>query len=132
MAEDAIVIDSGALTAFAEGDKTIRIALAKDIIDGADVLVPSAVIAESMTGVARRDALVNRALEAMLIVDLAETIARAAGAVRHAARARRSGTIDAIVVATADQFPGARVLTTDAAGMRPLAAVAGRTVVIGV
>jgi predicted nucleic acid-binding protein len=125
-------MDSGALSAFAEGDKTLRNAFAKELIEGAEFIVPTVVIAESLTGDVRRDALVNRALKGMLIVDLDEPIARAAAGLRHANRARRSGTVDAIVVATADQVPGTRLLTTDAADLRPLAAVARRTSVVPV
>jgi predicted nucleic acid-binding protein len=132
VAEDAIVFDSGALSAFAEGNKTLRNALTKELIEGADLIVPSAVIAESLSGDARRDTLVNRVLKIALIVDLDEATARAAAALRHAHRARRSGTIDAIVVATADRFAGALLLTTDAADLAPLAAITGRTSVVSV
>lgn len=132
MASDAVVLDSGAFSALAEGDSAVLVALRKALTAGASVLVPSVVLSESLTGDGRRDANLNRALKSLSVRDLDEPIARAAAGLRHANRLRRSGTVDAIVVATADRIPGTRLLTTDAADLRPLAAVAGRTVVVSV
>ena len=132
MAGDAIVLDSGALTAFVEGGQAIRVALQKELIAGSEVRVPTAVVAESATGESGRDARLNRALKSMVLVDLDERTARRAAALRHANRFRRSGTIDAIVIATADGIPRTRVLTTDADDLRPLAAVNRRSVVVSV
>ena len=132
MAGDAIVLDSGALSAFAERDKALRFALEKELSSGTVVRVPTVVIAESATGDPRRDAKLDRTLKALIVVGLDEATARAAAALRHALRVRRSGTIDAIVVATADRVPGTRLMTTDASDLRPLAAVNGRTAVVPV
>jgi predicted nucleic acid-binding protein len=88
------------------------------------------VIAESTTGDAARDARVDRVLNVLDIVPADEGIARRAGALRHATRARRGGTIDAIVVATADRVTGSLVLTGDAGDLRHLAAVGGTTLVV--
>jgi len=130
LAGDAVVLDSGAISALAEGDSAILVALRKALTAGASVLVPSVVLAESLTGDGRRDANLNRALKSLAVRDLDEPIARAAAALRHANRLRRAGTIDAIVVATADRVPGTRLITTDPADLRPLAAVARRTVIV--
>jgi len=94
------------------------------------VLVPTAVIAEATTGDHRRDANVNRELKRTTLVGLNEPIARAAAALRHAHRKVAAGTIDAIVVATADAVPGTRVLTGDPIDLGLLATVRGRTRVI--
>ena len=134
MASNAVVLDSGALSALAETKKparfAVRFALRQALKSGADVLVPTVVIAESTTGDSRLDANVNRTLKALTLVDLDERIARNAAALRFANRTRRSGTVDAIVVATADRVPGSCVLTADPNDLRPLAAVADRTTIV--
>ncbi len=126
------MLDSGVLTALAEGNEAVRVAIKKDLTLGASVLVPSAVLAESLTGNGRRDARVNATLKRVAIVAIDEKIARAAAVLRHAHRLRRAGTIDAIVVATADRIPGTRLLTTDADNLRPLAAVHGRSFIFAI
>jgi hypothetical protein len=88
------------------------------------------VVAESTTGSARVDANVNRTLKSLALIDLDERIARAAAALRFANRMSGSGTVDAIVVATADRIPGSCVLTSDPDDLRRLAAVANRTRVV--
>jgi predicted nucleic acid-binding protein len=90
------------------------------------------VLAESLTGNGRIDAKLNATLKRLLIVAIDEKIARAAATLRHAHRARRAGTIDAIVVATADRYPGTRLLTTDADDLRSLAAIHGRSLIFSV
>lgn len=132
MAGDAVVLDSGALSALAEGNKTLLNAIKKDLTEGGEVYIPSAVIAESLSGDQRRDVRMNALLKGILVVDLDAKLARAAAALRHANRPRRCGTIDAIVVATADRIPATRLLTTDAGDLRPLAAVHGRSIVVSV
>lgn len=99
--------------------------------DGSDVFVPTAVIAESITGDGTRDANVNRLLKRVQLVPLDEKLARVAAALRYGHRRFGSGTIDAVVVATADAVPGTRIITGDSGDLRPLAAVTGTTLVIG-
>jgi predicted nucleic acid-binding protein len=81
------------------------------------------VIAEATTGDHRRDATVNRELKRARVAPLDEPTARAAAALRHAYRKAGSGTIDAIVVATADAVPGTRILTGDPVDLTLLASV---------
>ena len=136
MASDAIILDSGGLSALAETKRStrfaVRFAIRQAVSSGADVLVPTVVIAESTTGDARLDANVNRALTALTIIELDERIARNAAALRFVNRMRGPGTVDAIVVATADRIPGSYVLTCDPDDLRRLAAVAGRTTIVPV
>jgi predicted nucleic acid-binding protein len=130
MAENLIVLDSGALSQLAERNGAVRRALRKAAADGVTVLVPTAVIAEATTGDHRRDANVNRELKRTTLIALNEPIARAAASLRHAHRRVASGTIDAIVVATADAVPGTRVLTGDPVDLSLLASVRNRTRVV--
>ena len=81
-------------------------------------LVPSVVLAESITGRQRSDANINRFLKTCDIIEgLPERLARRAGALR--ALARQGSAVDAIVVALAE--PGGAVLTSDLKDLRALA-----------
>jgi predicted nucleic acid-binding protein len=128
--EENLVLDSGALSALAQKDEALRVTFREALKRGATIVVPTAVIAESLTGEGSRDARVNRFLGSTALAELDETLARRAAHLRHTLRARRAGTIDAIVVATADEFPGTVLLTTDPNDLRPLAAVRGTTRVV--
>jgi hypothetical protein len=130
VASDRIVLDSGALSALAEESEAFRLALRPTLRDGTEVLVPTAVIAEATTGDHRRDANVNRALKATSLIALDGQLARSAAILRYAHKRAGAGTIDAIVVATADLIPGTGVLTSDPVDLRLLASVNGRTRVI--
>ena len=121
MAINAVILDSGAVSALADADEAIRVALAKALTAGANVIVPTVVIAESTTGT-RRDAAVNRVLKAPLSAACDVETARAAGALRYTV-GEKAGVIDAIVVATADRTPGATILTADARDLKALACV---------
>jgi predicted nucleic acid-binding protein len=94
------------------------------------VIVPTAVIAEATTGDHRRDAIVNHDLKKAKIAVLDEPIARAAAKLRHAHQKAGAGTIDAIVVATADRTPGTTIITGDPVDLMRLASVNGVTRVI--
>ncbi len=122
MAADTIVLDSGALTALAGSNKSLRIASLKALRNGARVIVPTVVVAESTTDGGGRDVSVNRLLKTALIVNCDIVTARSAAAIRFAVRSG-PGVVDAIVVATADQSPGSIVLTGDPADLKPLANV---------
>jgi uncharacterized protein (UPF0262 family) len=70
---------------------------------GASVVVPAVVVAESLSGAASRDARTNAVLRRTTIIEIDEKLARSAADLRHRRRLRRGGTIDAIVMACADQ-----------------------------
>jgi predicted nucleic acid-binding protein len=127
-----IVIDSGALSTLAEKSPQTRSVFYNLLTKGTEVVVPAVVIAEATTGDHRRDAHVNRALKRTVIADLDAGIARSAAALRHAHRRKGAGTIDAIVVATADLVPGTDVITTDSDDLAPLAGVRGSSRIVAV
>jgi predicted nucleic acid-binding protein len=122
---NTIVLDSGALSALAEGDEEVREAIREALRAESSIVVPTVVIAESTTGHGVRDAKVNRIVNAVTVVELTEHIARAAASLR--VRVPGSGVVDAVVVATADQFAGAAVFTGDARDLKALSLVRGRT-----
>ena len=81
--------------------------------------VPVVVLAETLRG-NERDAVVHRVLEAVSdSVPIDETVGRRAGTLLG--RARRSDTVDAIVVAEAIEAGGAEILTGDVDGLTVLA-----------
>jgi predicted nucleic acid-binding protein len=122
MAENPIVFDSGALTALANKEEAVRSAVRKALTAGARLIVPTVVVAASTTGDGTRDAAVNRVIKTAIIADCDLATARSAAALRFRVGSR-SGTIDAIVVATADRIPGAVIVTADSGDFVPLAQV---------
>jgi predicted nucleic acid-binding protein len=115
-----IVLDSGALSAIAEEQGFARAKFAKALAGGALAAIPTIVLAETTTGNGVRDARINRVAKGCDIVDLTETIARSAAALRS--RKPACGVADAIVVATADAMRGSAILTSDPDDLRALAA----------
>jgi hypothetical protein len=116
-----VVLDSGAVTAFALADRRLRehvIRLARR--SGEPFIVPATVLIEATTGSGARDALVNRLLRGCEIAGVGEPIARRSAALRFAAR--RGSAVDASVVATAEARGGGVVLTGDLQDLRALAA----------
>ena len=107
-----IVLDAGAVTAFAHADRQRheRIAALRRATNE-PFLVPTTVLAEVVTGVGPRDTRVNRLLHGCELVPLTELLARRAAALRH--RSRRGSVIDASVVAVAEVKGGGVVLTGD-------------------
>lgn len=122
-----LVLDSGGVTRLAlhRQDTVAVITVLKR--DGLwPPIVPSVVLAESLSGRQRTDALVNRLLKTCDIVEeLPERVARRAGALR--ALAGQGSAVDAVVVAMAE--PGGAVLGSDLEDLRALAAYAEDVVV---
>lgn len=84
-------------------------------------VIPTVVLAESLSGRPHTDAAVSRLLKACEIDErIPRSIARRAGELR--ALAKQGSAVDAIVVALAE--PGGAVLTGDLADLRALAAFA--------
>lgn len=123
-----VVLDSGAVTALAvSASRAARLRLRY----GWPALVPSVVLAESLTGDHRRDHGVNRFLRGCLVVPVDEQVAREAARLRT--RTGRAGTItavDAIVAALAAGRPDPVVVTGDPDDLGVLAGHAPRPVAI--
>jgi predicted nucleic acid-binding protein len=115
-----IVLDSGALSAIAEEKGFARAKFRKALAGGAIAAIPTVVLAETATGNGVRDARINRVAKGCDIVDLTETVARSAAALRY--RKPECGVADAIVVATADAMHGSAIFTSDPDDLRALAA----------
>jgi predicted nucleic acid-binding protein len=114
-----LILDAGAVIALSRADLRARAALAAAVEAGADVAVPSVVVAETVRGVAA-DAPVNRVLKSVgEITPADEAVGRRAGRLLGASGSR--ATIDAIVVATALEAGGAVVLTGDPDDLSALA-----------
>lgn len=121
------VLDSGAVSWLAKPSKRNTATLIELRRLGLwPPVIPSAVLMECLTGHGSRDAVVNRLINTVDVVEeLPIPTARRAAALRTAAR--RGSAVDALVVATAE--PGGVVLTDDAEDLKPLAAAAHDVVV---
>ncbi len=115
-----VTLDSGALSALASGHVGLRADLRVLQRRGVQAVVPAPVLAECVTGNGPRDANTNRVLRRLPVLASTERIARRAGLLRHAARLPGS-TVDALVVATAEQDGGGVVITGDPGDLRALA-----------
>lgn len=114
-----LVLDSGGLSRLSERSRWAAALIAALRREGLwPPLLPTVVLAESVSGKARTDANVNRFVKACDVdPTLLEETARRAGALR--AGARRGSAVDAVVVALAE--PGGTVLTSDRADLEALA-----------
>lgn len=122
-----LVLDSGGVTRLARHHQDTVAIITVFKRDGLwPPIVPSVVLAESLSGRQRADALVSCLLKTCDIVEeLPERVARRAGALR--ALAGQGSTVDAVVVAMAE--PGGAVLGSDLKDLRALAAYADDVVV---
>lgn len=114
-----LVLDSGGVSRLARRRPDLAAMIAAFTAEGLwPPVVPSVVLAESITGRQRNDANTNRFLKTCDIVEeLPEHVARRAGALR--ALARQGSAVDAIVIAMAE--PGGAVLTSDPKDLNALA-----------
>ncbi|CAN5656911.1 MAG: VapC toxin family PIN domain ribonuclease [Euzebyaceae bacterium] len=114
-----LILDSGAVIAVSRHDVRGRAALAAAHEAGAEVSIPSVVVAETVRGTAT-DAPVNRIIKAVGEVSWAdESIGRLAGALLGAGRS--NATVDAVVVASAIGAGGGVILTGDPGDLEALA-----------
>lgn len=122
-----LVLDSGGVTRLAQRRQDTVALIAVFERDGLwPPIVPSVVLAESLSGRQRTDARVNRLLRTCNIIEeLPERLARRAGALR--ALAGQGSAVDAIVVAMAE--PGGAVLGSDLKDLRALASHADDVIV---
>jgi predicted nucleic acid-binding protein len=120
-----IILDSQALASIAQlGRRGQQTLAAIRVLDRIPV-VPAVVLTEVITG-KPSDAAFHNALKGMEICPITEGIAIRAGALRERAEAvrrkKRDLTVDAIVVATAQEYTPAVIITADVEDMTMLAA----------
>lgn len=118
----SVVLDSEGLWAVARNDsEDARAVLAASNLAGVPVLVPAAVLAETLFGDGR-DARANQVLKKLQVIPITDPIARSAAWLKRDARMTGvAPTIDAIVVATSAAAGGGVVLTSDVDDIRALA-----------
>jgi len=93
--------------------------------------VPAVVLAEALTGDARRDFHANHLLRTCQVRDIDEPMSREAARLRTATgRASKISAVDAVVAAVASQHPGPLVLTTDPRDLGVLAAQTVRPITV--
>ena len=114
-----LILDSGAVIALSRQDLRARAVLAAAWEAGAQVVIPSVVLAETLRG-SPRDAPVNQVITSVGEVAGADAaVGRLAGTLLGATRS--GTTVDAIIVATAVAVGGGVLLTGDLEDLRPLA-----------
>ncbi len=125
---DGVLLDSGALSAAAQGDARVRAELSLAEQLGVRVHVSSVTLTEVLRGHGR-DARVHSLLTAVDKDSVTPEIGRAAGELLG--RTNRNDTADAIIAVTAERAGSrVRLLTGDPADLRALTAdMAGVTVV---
>jgi predicted nucleic acid-binding protein len=118
----SVVLDSQGLWAVARNDSDdARAVLAASSQAGVPVIVPTAVLAETLTG-DERDARANQVLKKLQVATLTEETARSAARLKRlAGMTGVAATIDAIVVATSATVGGGVILTSDPNDIRLLA-----------
>jgi len=122
-----LILDSGAVIALAGGHPAARAMVANAVNDGAPVIIPAPVVAETTRGT-NADAAVNRvivrATGGVVLID--ERVARLAGRLLRVLGAERTAhvppTVDALIVAVALAIGGGIVLTGDPDDLGALAA----------
>lgn len=122
-----LILDSGGLSYLAKRNQVAVATIRAFVRDGLwPPVVPSVVLAESLTGRQRIDANLNRLLKTCNVVEeLPEALVRRAGELRF--RARRGSAVDAILVAIAE--PAGTVLTGDEDDLNALAGRADRVTI---
>ena len=119
----SLVLDSGGVTALAEGNVTVRAAVVRARRDGWSVVIAAPVLAEVHTG--RRDhAHIDRVVKAVDTV-LPTTASRARQAGELRARSGVLDVVDAIVVAEAVDAGRAVIVTSDPGDVGRLAGASG-------
>ncbi len=113
-----LILDSGAVIAWARGEVRARALLTGALELGLDVRIPVSVLAETLRG-GPRDAPIHRVRNAVDVVPTDEHTARLAGAMLG--RTGGANTVDALVAAEA-VITAADVLTSDAEDLRALLA----------
>ena len=117
----SLILDAGAIIDAATSRTRTLVVLKAAREEGAEVVVPAVVVAETVRGAGPRDARVNLILRGVSeITPTTEDRARLAGALLGAAQS--DDTIDALVVAEAVGRGGGVILTGDPADLRRLAA----------
>jgi predicted nucleic acid-binding protein len=117
-----VVLDSEGLWVVARNDsEDARAVLTASHQAGVPVLVPAAVLAETLFG-DERDTRANQALKKLQVIPLTESVARSAAELKRLAGMNGvAATIDAVVVATSVAAGGGVVLTSDIDDVRALA-----------
>lgn len=115
------VLDSGGLSALTGRSARSRAWLRWIVEHGGEIVVPTPILVETITGDVRRDAETNRILGVLARQDLAivapgESTARRAGTLRF--RARSDDGVDALVAAVAAEGAPCVVLTSDPADLQ--------------
>jgi hypothetical protein len=113
-----LILDSGAVIALVRGDRTVRAILLAAQDDGSEVIVPPAVLTQTVRG-GPGDARINQLLETVWVPFVGKRLAMAAGRLLHAAGI--TDAADAQIMAEAIRSGPSVLLTSDPDDMIQLA-----------
>lgn len=119
-----LVLDSGALIALERNDRAMWRRLKSALLAGTVPVCHGGIIGQAWRGAGPRQALMAKALAAVEVRPLDESLGRAAGELLAAARMQ--DVVDAALVLLAED--GDDIVTSDSNDIEPLAAFAGRHV----
>lgn len=112
-ASDIVALDSGVLIAMAKGDRDAEAAIRIINASGARLIIPVPVLAETLRG-SGSDAAINRIIRAVDgVVLTTEVAARNAGTRLATVRTSPPPTVDALIVATAEENRATKIMTSD-------------------
>lgn len=112
-ASDIVALDSGVLIAMAKGDRDAEAAIRIINASGARLIIPVPVLAETLRG-SGSDAAINRIIRAVDgVVLTTEVAARNAGTRLATVRTSPPPTVDALIVATAEENRATKIMTCD-------------------
>lgn len=118
MAQRSLILDTGAVLALVKNDRRVRALYAVARQESVEIVVPTAVVAQTIRGGAR-DASVNRLLKTVFVPFVGERLARVAGQLLGASGL--TDVADAEIVAEALRRRPATILTSDPGDLRRLA-----------
>jgi hypothetical protein len=121
-----LVLDSGALIALEKNDRAMWRRLKASLLAGEAPVTHGGIVGQAWRGGGPRQALLAKALAAIDVRGLDESLGRAAGELL--ARAGESDVIDAALVLIA--YDGDEIVSSDSEDLEPLAANLGRHVEI--
>lgn len=114
MSGEIFALDSGVLIGWGNSDRVAEAAIQSAQKRGAYIIIPAPVLAESLRGTPRTDARINQLIKAVnAVVSTSGSAAREAGTRLASVTTTPPPTVDALIVATAEESGARAIITYD-------------------